>query len=172
MRDPVSFDEFYRATSHGMLRYGFALTGDRAEAQDLVQEAYARAWRRWRTVAEHPAPAAWVRLVIARLATDRWRRLLGLRAALARTGPPQPAPAPSEDTVLLVEALRQLPVAQRQALALHYLLGFSVEEIAAETGVAAGTVKSWLSRGRTRLARSIGGLEPDDRPVQTGVDDA
>src|SRR4029453_15460058 len=100
MRHADSFDEFYRATALGMLRYAYALTGDRSDAQDVTQEAYARAWRRWQSVGGHPAPAAWVRLVVARLVADRWRRALGLRLALRRTGPPAPAPPPNEDTVL------------------------------------------------------------------------
>ena len=65
MRDADSFDELYRATALGMLRYAYALTGDRADAQDVTQEAYARAWRRWHAVVDHPGPAAWVRLVVA-----------------------------------------------------------------------------------------------------------
>ncbi|NJP32288.1 SigE family RNA polymerase sigma factor [Micromonospora thermarum] len=152
MRDAESFDEFYRSTAHRMLRYGYAVTGDHSEAQDLVQEAYARAWRQWGRLTTHPAPEAWLRLVVARLATDRWRRLTGWRAVVRRTGPPDPVPPPNEDTVLLVGALRQLPAAQRQALALHYLYDMSVEDIARETDVPTGTVKSWLSRGRARLA--------------------
>ncbi|MCM0676331.1 SigE family RNA polymerase sigma factor [Micromonospora phytophila] len=152
MRDAASFDEFYRSTSRRMLRYGYAVAGDHTEAQDLVQEAFARAWRQWGKLAAHPAPEAWLRLVVARLATDRWRRLTGWRVALSRTGPPGPVPPPSEDGVLLAAALRQLPAAQRQALALHYLFDMSVEDIAREAGVPTGTVKSWLSRGRTRLA--------------------
>lgn len=123
MRDATSFDEFYRSTSRRMLRYGYAVVGDHAEAQDLVQEAYARAWRQWGRLTTHPAPEAWLRLVIARLATDRWRRLHGWRSMLSRTGPPEPVPPPSEDGVLLAGALRRLPAAQRQALALHYLVG-------------------------------------------------
>lgn len=153
MRDAHSFDDFYRTTAVRTLRYAVALVGDQAEAQDAVQEAYARAWRRWESVSAHPAPEAWVRLTVSRLATDRWRRILGLRTALARSGPEPAAHAPpSEDTVLLVAALRRLPVRQRRALALHYLYDQSVEQIAAETGAAVGTVKSWLSRGRDRLA--------------------
>jgi RNA polymerase sigma-70 factor (ECF subfamily) len=152
MRDPQGFDEFYRDTSARMVRYGYAMTGDLAEAQDVVQEAYMRAWRHWRTVAVHPAPEGWLRLSIARLATDRWRRLSGRRAALARSGPPEHVPPPSEDTVLLTTALRRLPANLRQAIALHYLFGFSVTEIAAETGAPTGTVTSWLHRGRTELA--------------------
>jgi RNA polymerase sigma-70 factor (ECF subfamily) len=85
MRDSDSFDEFYRTTSVRLTRYGYTVTGDLAEAQDLVQEAYTRAWQRWRTVAEHPNPEAWVRLVVTRLANDRWRRMGRWRAALRGT---------------------------------------------------------------------------------------
>jgi RNA polymerase sigma-70 factor (ECF subfamily) len=49
MRDADAFDDFYRDTSTRMLRYGFAMTGDLADAQDVVQEAYTRAWRHWRS---------------------------------------------------------------------------------------------------------------------------
>jgi RNA polymerase sigma-70 factor (ECF subfamily) len=62
--------------------------------------------------------------------------------------------------VLLVRAMRTLPMAQRRALTLHYLLDRSVAEIAAETGAAAGTVKSWLSRGRAALATALGNDNP------------
>ena len=157
MRDAESFDEFYRSTSARLLRYGYAVTGDLAEAQDLVQEAYTRAWQRWRTVAVHPSPEGWVRLVVTRLAADRWRRIGRWRAALQRTGPTEPARPPNEDAVMLTAALRGLPVAHRQALALHYLLDLPVAEIAAEAGVAVNTVKSWLSRGRTGLAAALAG---------------
>jgi RNA polymerase sigma-70 factor (ECF subfamily) len=157
MRDADSFDEFYRTTSVRLVRYGYAVTGDLAEAQDLVQEAYTRAWQRWRTVAEHPNPEGWVRLVVTRLATDRWRRLGRWRAALLRSGPTEYARPPSEDAVMLTAALRGLPVAHRQALALHYLLDLPVAEIAAEAGVAVNTVKSWLSRGRAGLVAALAG---------------
>ncbi|SCL19107.1 RNA polymerase sigma-70 factor, ECF subfamily [Micromonospora nigra] len=167
MRDSASFDEFYRGTARRMLHYGYAVAGNHTEAQDLVQEAYARAWRRWAVLSTHPAPEAWMRLVVTRLAADRWRRLRGLRAAMSRTGPPEAVRPPTEDTVLLVGALRRLPVAQRQALALHYLFDLPVEEIAREAQVPTGTVKSWLSRGRTRLAELLPGpiadeMEADD----------
>src|SRR6266511_3252021 len=156
MRDAHSFDEFYRGTSVRLMRYGYAVSGDLTEAQDLVQEAYTRAWQQWRTLVAHPNPEGWVRLVVARLATDRWRRLGRWRAALLRSGPPESPGPPNEDTVLAV--------AQRQALALHYLFDLPVTEIAKETGVPVGTVKSWLSRGRAGLAAALSGPPSGDRP--------
>ncbi|MGK5681943.1 SigE family RNA polymerase sigma factor [Actinoplanes sp. URMC 104] len=152
MRDANGFDEFYRDTSARMLRYGYALTGDLAEAQDVVQEAYTRAWRRWARVSGHPAPEAWLRLTVARLSTDRWRRLSGWRAAVRRAGPPEPVGPPSEDAVVVTAALRRLPAPLRQAVALHYLFDLPVADIAAETGAPVGTVTSRLHRGRTELA--------------------
>ncbi len=149
---------FYRDTSRRLLRYAYGLTGDPGEAQDLVQEAYARAWQRWRQVSAYEDPEAWLRLVVNRLSTDRWRRLFVRRNHAAAQPPPPAAPPPSEDLVVLVRAMRALPARHRQALALHYLLDRSIAEIAAETGVSIGTVKSWLSRGRAGLAAT---LDPD-----------
>jgi RNA polymerase sigma-70 factor, ECF subfamily len=158
MQDAGSFDEFYRDTSARLLQYGYAVCGDLVEAQDLVHEAYTRAWQAWRKVITHPNPEGWVRLVVARLATDRWRRQQRWRAVMRRAGPPEPAHPPGEDTVVIVAALRRMPVVHRQALALHYLFDLSIAEIARETGAAEGTVKSWLSRGRAGLAEHLAGL--------------
>jgi RNA polymerase sigma-70 factor (ECF subfamily) len=168
MRDTRGFDEFYRGTSVRLMRYAYAVCGDLIEAQDLVQEAYTRAWQQWRVVVAHPNPEGWLRLVVARLATDRRRRLVRWRAALLRSGPAGPAAPPNEDTVLVVAALRRLPLAQRQALALHYLFDLPVTEIAKETGAAVGTVKSWLSRGRTGLAAALSAPPSGDRPEGNG----
>ncbi|MBW6437895.1 SigE family RNA polymerase sigma factor [Actinoplanes hulinensis] len=151
----MDFDGFYRDTSRRLLRYAYGLTGDPGEAQDLVQEAYSRAWQRWRRVSGYDDPEAWLRLVVNRLSADRWRRL-GVRRARAAAEPPlPPVNPPSEDVVLLVRAMRELPDKQRRALALHYLLDRSIAEIAAESGATQNTVKSWLSRGRAALAAAL-----------------
>ncbi|MBF4766702.1 SigE family RNA polymerase sigma factor [Nocardioides agariphilus] len=167
MRDANAYDDFYRSTSPRLLRYCYALTGELGEAQDVAQETYLRAWRHWREVSAHPAPEAWLRLTASRLATDRWRRLAGLRRAVTRTGQPAPADPPSEDVVALTAALRQIPADQRRALAMHYLLDLPVSEIALELEVPVGTVKSWLSRGRTALAAQLAG--PDDSAEVRGA---
>jgi RNA polymerase sigma-70 factor (sigma-E family) len=149
----VDFAEFYQATSPRTLRYAYALTGDLAQAQDVVQEAYVRAWQRWRQLSGYDDAEAWLRLVVSRLAMDWWRHLRVRRTAALV--PSAPVPPPSEDTVLVVAALKKLPDRQRHAIAMHYLLDVSVAEIAAELGVSEGTVKSWLSRGRENLAATL-----------------
>jgi RNA polymerase sigma-70 factor (ECF subfamily) len=162
VRDGGAYDDFYRSTSQRLLRYCYALTGELGEAQDVAQETYMRAWRHWREVSEHPAPEAWLRLTASRLATDRWRRLAGLRRAVTRTGPVADVQPPSDDAVALTAALRKIPADQRRALAMHYLLDLPVTEIALEVGVPAGTVKSWLSRGRTALAAQLASPNTDE----------
>lgn len=64
---------------------------------------------------------------------------------------------------MLAIALRRIPAQQRRAVALHYLLDMSINDIALETGVSVGTVKSWLSRGRTSLAEALGGTAAEVR---------
>ncbi|MEU4687847.1 SigE family RNA polymerase sigma factor [Actinoplanes sp. NPDC023714] len=157
----VDFDAFYRDTSRRLMRYAYGLTGDPGEAQDLVQEAYARAWQRWRKVSGYEDPEAWLRLIVNRLSTDRWRRVFVRRSHAAAQQPAAFVPPPSEDVVLLVRAMRTLPPAHRQALALHYLLDRSIAEIAEETGATISTVKSWLFRGRAGLAAALGLDDPE-----------
>jgi RNA polymerase sigma-70 factor (ECF subfamily) len=148
------FDAFYAATSRGLLTQLYGLTGDWAEAQDCLQEAYARAWQRWSSVRDLEAPVAWVRVVGFRLARSRWRRAQQ-GARLHRTQLQPDVPGPSPDAVALAAALRRIPEAQRQALVLHHLGDLSVADVARETGVPEGTVKARLSRGRAALAELL-----------------
>jgi len=156
----ASFDDFYRSTSRRVLHHVYALTGDLSEAQDCVQEAYARAWQRWARVSRHDDPEAWVRTVARRIAVSRWRRTKTAMGYLLHHGRPQTTAAPSEDHALLVRALRDLSQPQRDAVVLHHLVGLSVEEVARRTSVPVGTVKARLHRGRAALAVVIGDLDP------------
>jgi RNA polymerase sigma-70 factor (ECF subfamily) len=146
------FVAFYDATWHRTVACAYGMTAELSAAEDVAQEAYCRAWRRWRTIHDYDDAGAWVRLVATRLAVSRWRRMRTSVDFLARSPDPEPAPPPSEATGLLVGALRLLPEAQRRALVLHYLGDLPVAEIARIEGCPEGTVKGRLSRGRAALA--------------------
>jgi len=150
--DTDAFDAFYRASQQRLYACVYALTGNAAEAQDVIHEAYARAWQRWSTVSEYADPEAWVRTVARRIAVSRWRRTRNRLVAHRRHGPPPAVPGPGPGHVALVAALARLPVEQRVAIVLYHLCDLSVADVAQETGVPVGTVKARLSRGRRALA--------------------
>lgn len=162
MRDPREFDEFYRGTRQRVLAYLYAAGGDLAEAQDAAQEAYTRAWQRWAQVGGYDDAEAWVRTVGWRILANRWRKLRGQRTAYRLLATTPPTPAPSDDTVALVAALRRLPTDQRLAVVLHHIAGVPVEHIAEQVGVPVGTVKARLFRGRRALAGLLSGVREDE----------
>lgn len=161
--DEQAFDAFYAASVGRLIGQLYAMTGDLAEAQDVVQEAFVRAWERRGDLDLDGAPEAWGRTVAWRLAVSRWRRVRTAVAFARRQGPPAPAPPPDPHHVVLVEALRRIPEAQRRAVVLHHLCDLTVEQVAAETECPVGTVKSHLSRGRAALARMLDDTELDPR---------
>jgi RNA polymerase sigma-70 factor (ECF subfamily) len=152
MRDRDEFDEFYANTAARVVAHLYAMIGDLAEAEDAVQEAYARAWQRWRHVGTYGDPVSWVRVVAYRIAVSSWRRSRARWAAQLRSRQIEQAPELNPDTVALVAALQKISTEQREAIVLHHLLGLTVQEIATETGVTASAVKARLVRGRTALA--------------------
>jgi RNA polymerase sigma-70 factor, ECF subfamily len=154
-----SFEEFYKGAVSRLLGQLFLVTGDLHEAEEVVQEAFARASVRWSWLRDYNAPEAWVRRVAMNLAADHARKLRRQARAVMRMGPPLEAPEVSIETLALVEALRTLSVRQRQAIILHHLVGLPVEEVAQTLRVPAGTVKSLLSRGRRALAARLGEAE-------------
>lgn len=146
------FDEFYTASFDRLVGQLYAMIGDRDEAQECVQEAFVRAWSHRRQLDRGRAPEAWVRTTAYRLAVSRWRRTVrGRRDPDRSVQVPREAAAVGPDHVAVVQALQQIPEAQRRAVVLHHLCDLPVAAIAAETGVAEGTVKARLSRGRTAL---------------------
>jgi RNA polymerase sigma-70 factor (ECF subfamily) len=151
------FDGLYQASFGDVVAMVYALTGDLADAQDLAQEAFCRAWQRWERISTYDDPLAWVRRVAANLATSRWRRLATAARHLHRERRPE-APPLGPDHVALVTALRSLPERQRRAVVLHHLLDLPVAEVARELEVAPGTIKSWLHRGRVALAVQLADL--------------
>jgi RNA polymerase sigma-70 factor (ECF subfamily) len=155
MRNAGEFDAFYAASSRRVLGQVYAMTGDRAEAEDAVAEAYLRAWDRWGTVRDCESPEAWVRRVATRTAVSSWRKAVNRLRAHLRDATDRDLDGLSPDHVALVHALRRISAEQRRVVVLHHLVGLSIGEIAAELEVPAGTVKARLSRGRRALAAHL-----------------
>lgn len=154
--DAHEFDEFYQASFTRVVHQVAAMIGDRDEAHEVVQEAFVRAWDHRRRLARVDHPEAWVRTVAHRQAISRWRRRG--RAERATQDPDRStsvavtSAGPGPEHVALVEAMRHLPAAQREALVLHHVYDLPVAQVARETGAAEGTIKARLSRGRAALA--------------------
>lgn len=151
----LDFDDFYAATAQRLVRQFYALTGDLGDAQDIAQEAYARAWQHWSRIARYDSPESWVRTIGFRLANNRWRKAQNAVTAWRRHGPP---PQPAEikpDVMLLVAALRTLPERQRVAIVLYHIADLPIGEVADRMGIPSGTVKALLSRGRKALAAQL-----------------
>ncbi len=143
--ETAGFDDFYAGTATRIIRQAYALTGDLAEAQDIAQETFARAWQRWSTVSTCDS----------NLAVSRWRRARTATAATRKLAVGAHAPEVNADNVALVTGLRTLTKRQRTVLVLYYLADLPVEQVAAELSCSAGTVKSLLARGRTALAAAV-----------------
>lgn len=150
--DREEFTSFYAASFPRLVGQLYAMTGDRGEAQDAVQEAFARAWVRRATLDGTGSPEAWVRVTAWRIAASRWRRAREGMRLLLLTAQPGTTAGPGPDRVAFVDALRRVPAEQRRALVLYHLCDLTVDQIAAETGVRPGTVKARLARGRAALA--------------------
>jgi RNA polymerase sigma-70 factor (ECF subfamily) len=155
--DAEEFDDFYAASFQRLVGQVHAMIGDRDEAQECVQEAFVRAWSHRKQLDKARAPEAWVRTTAYRLAVSRWRRTMRSRRAPDRAlQAHEPRGGPTEDRVALIEALKQLPEAQRRALVLHHVCDLPVQTVAAELGVPEGTIKARLSRGRAALLAILG----------------
>jgi RNA polymerase sigma-70 factor, ECF subfamily len=155
MATTEGFEEFYTGAVGRLLGQLLLVTGDLHEAEEVVQEAFARASVRWAWLRDYDLPEAWVRRVALNLAAERARRLRRQARALLRLGPPPQVPAASAEALALLEALRTLPMRQRQAIVLYHLVDLPVEEVSRLIGVRPGTVKSLLARGRRALANRL-----------------
>ncbi len=140
----------------------YAVTGDAAEAEDLVQEAFVRAAAAGRRFTKLDNPEAWLRTVAVNIHRSRWRKRRNFSRIRDRVAA-RPTDLPAlEDRLDVIEALRGLPAGQREAVALHYLADLDVAEVARTLRISEGTVKSRLSRGREALALAMSDIEGSD----------
>jgi RNA polymerase sigma factor (sigma-70 family) len=131
--------------------------GDAWVAEELAQEALARAYRDWRKVQKCDNPTAWVYAVAFNLARSHFRRRAAERRALQRTvQAARPAQTDHQEVLELRTMVRSLPPRQRQATILRYQADLPVREIAQLMHCSEGTVKSHLHKALRRLRAELG----------------
>lgn len=146
----LTFEAFYASEFSRVFDSAYALGRDEAAALDATQEAFARAYARWRRLERESWAGAWVTttaLNVLRRALRKERRRLP-RAADATA----PDPSPRLD---VLDALRTLPRRQCEAAVLFYVADLPLTAVAAAMGLSEGAVKSHLSRAREHLRRSL-----------------
>jgi RNA polymerase sigma-70 factor (sigma-E family) len=152
-QQPATFVDFYQASRDGCLRAVMVSTGDRQLAEELVAEAFARAWASWPKVSRHPAPAAWVVRTALNTGISWWRKR---RREFPLDGHDAPAPAEVEGVDAdVMNAVRRLPARQREVVALRIFLDLDTETTARALGIAPGTVTAHMSRAITALRREL-----------------
>ena len=151
----TDFDSVFRRDYPRLVQALTLVCGDREVADDCVQEAFVRAHLRWRRISRLEDPSGWVRRVAINLARDeerRRRRSERVQPFLARSDEAPVAADTRYDLQTLVDAL---PMQQRTAVVLFYVLGNSVAEIAEAMELSEGAVKFHLHQGRKRLREHL-----------------
>jgi RNA polymerase sigma-70 factor, ECF subfamily len=150
----AGFEAFVRDEYRTVVRTAYWMTGNKQDAADLAQEAFARAYARWRTVSRMDRPDAWVQRVVVNLALSerRRRRIMEIVRSRQQTGvvPETPAPDPA-----LRQALLALTPAQRSVIVLRYYVDRSIDEVARDLGKRPGTVRALTAQGLARLREQL-----------------
>lgn len=155
----AEFDRFVTDSTDTLVRTAYLITGDLAEAEDLVQETLLKVARRWPRVRRMERPLAYTRRILVNLAVSGSDRRTRIRREL--TGDPLPDSGGDGDWRLvdgrdeLATALAALPPRQRTVLVLRYFLDLPEAEVAAALKCSLGTVKSTASRGLARLEQTL-----------------
>lgn len=162
--EPTDFDAFYRAEFRSVAALASVLTGSRAVGEDIAQEAFCSAFRRWDRIRTYDNPAAWVRRVAANMATSAWRRRAREANALSRLRRRREVDVaePTAGDEEFWEAVRRLPPRQAHCLSLRYLEDLTTAEIAAVLGIAEATVRVHLHVARLELGRRLSETVEED----------
>jgi RNA polymerase sigma factor (sigma-70 family) len=168
--EPI-LDEVMRERGSGLLAYARLLTGNDAEAEDVLQDALVRSFSRGRAFTHVNAAEAYVRRAIPSVFIDRLRHRRTRDNAQERQSHEQDETVSmgDRDAVLDVRAaLADLPPRERACTVLRFYDDLTVPQISAQLGLAEGTVKRYLADASARLAEVLGdGINDDRVPVVT-----
>src|SRR6478735_5054378 len=163
--EPPSFEDFVAARSAALWRSAWLLTGDAQRAEDLLQTALVKVWRRWSKIAKDGAVEGYARRALVTTYTDWWRRRWTGEVP-TETLADGVSDAPAELADLrhdLLSALSRLSRGQRAVVVLRYFEDLTEVETAAALGCSVGTVKSQHNRALAAL-RSSPLLADDEEP--------
>ncbi len=161
--DPAAWDALFRRYQLPLYAYAFELLHDEQASLDVVQETFINASRHLASLREDARFGSWLFGIAHQKCTQRWRRQNREQTALADFAA-EPSGAKDDPGELLVReedeaeflrSLEKLPLPHRSVLLLHFLEDFSLEEIAAATGVPVGTVKSRLHYAKRALRQIL-----------------
>lgn len=169
-----AFCEYVRARGPALLGIAIGLTGNRADAEDLLQAALAKTYLAWDKISDRAALDGYVRRAMVNTHISWWRRRR-LEEYPTDEMPDVPVGDHAADSDLhevVVRALNRLPSRMRAAVTLRYLEDKSEPEIAAALGISLGTVKSTVSRAMAKLREDVelGGLLSRKGPHGGGPD--
>lgn len=159
----ADIDELFRAHYARLVRSLTLVCGNRELAADAVQEAFVKAHLRWTRLRHYEDPVGWIRRVAINQLRDDHRRSTRKQRAMERLAAHTTVgfeDTHDHDDEGLADLLATLPRQQRMCVAMFYVEGLSVAEIAATLGVSDGAVKFHLHQGRERLR---GPLSTDER---------
>src|SRR6476659_1516778 len=148
----LTFDEFMAARWGPLFRTAYLLTGERHDAEDLLQTALARTCVRWGSIRDKGAADAYVRRAMVHLAQRQWKRR-------GREVVREHLPEESHDHLAMWAEIRKLPTRMRATLVLRYFEDLSVEATARELGCSEGAVKSQTHHALRRLRAVLPALE-------------
>lgn len=152
-----SFEDLYRREYPSLIAVARALTGDRHDGEDLVQDTMVKAFVRWDRVRLYQKPGAWCLRVLTHACRDHWSRQRTRARFVARQRHVEPwTEGPDVEFVAFWQAVRRLPQRPRLVVTLYYAGDRSIAEVAAAVNVPEGTVKSDLARARQVLMTEMG----------------
>jgi len=157
--EPPGFDEWVAARGPALLRLAYTLTGNAADAEDVVQEALSRALPRWGRISRVEDVDAYVRRMVVNAHTSWWRKFRRRESPVetVHDGPVvEPGRVEPDERRRIWLACQALPEAQRTAVVLRYYEQLEYAEIAVLTGVREGSVRSRVSRGIAALRAELG----------------
>ncbi|MAY95998.1 MAG: SigE family RNA polymerase sigma factor [Nocardioides sp.] len=155
-----SFEEYVAARRTALLRTAYLLTGQHADAEDLVQMALVKVVPHWRRISDDPEP--YVRRILAREATNRWRRRRWREVSSDVLPETLSEGTDPTDREVLRQALMRLSPRQRAVVVLRYFDDLTEQQTAEVLGIGLGTVKSHGREAMARLRELITLEEPLD----------